>query len=303
MDVTSKKLIGLLDSNDLELRLSAIRVISELGINSSQVIHNLARSLREEPEPLRVLALKGLARLGAREVTEMVVPMVLESGALRDYALQVVTAVGAPAVSQLKSLYGGADFHGKRAVASALSQIGGRSSFDFLLGVLPLEPFELQKHVTRCLCEALDAMPPALQQQVYRTALSFINSKKTQKDPQVLVAGLIILGYFHGERLEKAARAVLLRYADKKNAPEIRRHALVSFQRLLTDAQPSQDQVATLEKLLCDEDWHNVAQHALLAFQRVQLPRPRILKLVSLLHNSQHFSVHIHVFERLRGQD
>jgi hypothetical protein len=303
MDATSKKLVQLLDSGELDLRMSAIRIICEVGVNSREVIHSLAKCLREEPEPLRILALRALARLGAREVADMVVPMILESGALRDYALQVVTAVGSSVVPQLRSLYGGADFHGKRAVATALSQIGGRPAFDFLLGVLPDEPFELQKHVTRCICEALDSLPPAAQAPLYQPVLRFLSSKRAQKDSQILVAGLIIVGYFHGEKLARSARAHLLRYTDSKKPPEVRRHALVSFQRLLGEGVPGQDQVATLEKLLCDEDWHNVAQHALLAFQKVALPRGKVLKLVSLLHKSPHFSVHIHVFERLRGHD
>ncbi|MGH2626835.1 MAG: HEAT repeat domain-containing protein, partial [Anaerolineales bacterium] len=146
-------------------------------------------------------------------------------------------------------------------------------------------------------------MPPNAQEPLYRPVLRFLASKKAKHQPPVLVAGLIILGYFRGERLSRAARAALLKYADRKNPPEVRRHALVSYHRLLGDGQPASDQVAALEKLLCDDDWHNVAQNALLTFQRVELPRPRVLKLTGLLHRSPHFSVHIHVFERLRGQD
>ena len=55
MDGTSKKLVGLLESSDIELRMSAIRITCELRLDSKQVIRSLARCLREEP-PLREAA-------------------------------------------------------------------------------------------------------------------------------------------------------------------------------------------------------------------------------------------------------
>ncbi len=303
MDATAKKIIGLLSTNEPELRVAAVRILPELGFNSSHVIHSLARCLREEPEELRILALKALARLGARDVAETVVPLILETGTLRDHAMAVAAAVGPAAIPQLRSLYAKGDFHGKRSVSTVISQIGGRVAFEFLLNVLPTEPFELQKHITRCICEALEPIQSGAQASLYATLTRFIASKRVQKDHQILVAGLIILGYFHGERLARNARSLLLRYSQKSQPPEIRRHALVSIHRLLMEGPPTPEQVLTLEKLLCDEDWHNVAQHALVAFQRVALPRPRVLKLLSLLDRSPHFSVHIHVFDRLRGHD
>ncbi len=303
MDTTSKKLIQLIDTSNLELRMSAIRIITELGLNSTQVIRSLARSLREEPENLRILALRALTRLGARGVVDLVIPLLLESGSLREHAMLVVSAVGQPAVPKLCKLYEKADFHGKRSVASTLSQIGGRQAIEFLLQALPREPFELQKHITQCICDSLDHLQAGAQQPVYQRILRFLSSKKTQSDLQVLVAILIILGYFHGDRINKSVRKVLLRYAEKRQPREVRRHALVSYQRLLRDTSPSADQIKALEKLMCDEDWHNVAQHALNAFQRITLSHKQLLKLVSLLHRSPHFSVHIHIFERLRGHE
>ena len=64
MDATAKKLLKLLDSDDLELRVSAAQVFSELGISSKPVIKALGNCLREPYEPIQLAALKGLARLG-----------------------------------------------------------------------------------------------------------------------------------------------------------------------------------------------------------------------------------------------
>ena len=303
MDLTSKKLVQLLDSSDLDLRMSAIRIAAEIHLNSKEVIHSLSRCLREEPEPLRILALKALARLGARDVLGLVVPMVLEPGALREQALAVVTALGHPAVVQLCELYSKADFHGKLAVATALARIGGRQSMEFLLEILPVESSEVQKHITRCVCDCLEAMPPAAQLPFFKLVTRHLPRKKSPAEAPMVAARLLILGYFHGEKMARPARALLLEFAGKEYPGDIRRHALVSFQRLVGEVPPGSEQIAALEKLLCDDDWNNVAQHALGALKKVDLTRPQILRLVDLLRESPHFSVHIHVFEKLRGID
>ena len=121
-----RKLTGLLDSDDVELRVAAIRVIQEIGFSSKPVVQALGRCLREQHDDVRLVALRGLARLGAKEVVQWVVPLILSSGPLRDQAMAVIASVGPSVIPQLKQLYPQADFHGKRAVVTAISRIGGK---------------------------------------------------------------------------------------------------------------------------------------------------------------------------------
>jgi hypothetical protein len=303
MNATVRKLAQLLESSDLEIRIAAIRVITEMGLDTRQVVQALARSLREPHDDLRLAALKALARLGARDVSSMVVPLILTSGPLREHAMAVITAVGQSVVPQLKSLYPQADFHGKRSVITALSRISGKAAISFLLKILPEEPFELQKHLTLSVCEALDRMPPPQQAPVYSMVLRLLRSKEAVKQPQLLITGAILLGHFRGASLGLRARNELRSLAEKKVAPEVRRHAIVSYNRLLAEAKMAPRDEQFLVKALCDEDWHNVAQHALSGFQKLPVPRQHLPRLVDLLHKSPHFSVHIHVFERLQTSD
>ena len=105
MDATAKKLLKLLDSDDLELRVAAARVFSELGISSKPVIKALGKCLREPYEPIQLAALKGLARLGASDVAHLVIPMILKGGDVREHVMAVVAAIGPSAVPQLRDLY------------------------------------------------------------------------------------------------------------------------------------------------------------------------------------------------------
>ncbi len=303
MNAILKKLTLLLESNDIELRISAIRVITEIGFASRHVVQALGRCLREPHDELRLVALKGLARLGASDVAQMVVPLILSSGPLREQAMAVISAVGPSVLPQLRVLYPEADFHGKKAVITALSRIGGKPALAFLLKILPAEPFELQKHLALCICEALDRMSPAAQAPIYSTVLRLLRTKDADKNPQILVTGAILLGHFRGTSLAARSRHELRALAERKHPPEVRRHALVSFNRLVGEGKLSASEEQFLWKALTDEDWHNVAQHALAGFQRLEVPKKALSKLVDLLHHSPHFSVHIHIFERLEASD
>ncbi|MBI4586336.1 MAG: HEAT repeat domain-containing protein [Planctomycetes bacterium] len=303
IDGTAKNIIRLLDSNNLELRLAAIRVITELKITNPSVIHSLGRALREDSPALKILALKGLVRLGARGVVDMVIPLILEPGELREHALAVIVAVGAEAVEPLQKLYPSADFHGKRAIATALSQMSHPRALQFLLGCLSQETFELQKHLSQCLCDAIDKLAVGAQPPVFKLVKKFLVSSKAKNDLQSQVVGLILLGHFRNPTSVAAARKQLLGFTPKNQPPEVRRYALISLARSISEAPVSNDLINYLEKLLCDDDWHNVAQNALSAFHRLSLPRSRTLKLVGLLKHSPHFSVHIYVLERLSRED
>jgi hypothetical protein len=303
MDATGKKLVSLLESPDLELRIAAIRALTAIGLSSKPVIQGLGKCLREQNEELQVTALKGLARLGAQDVSQMVVPLILSPGALREHAMAVISAVGPTVAPQLQSLYDQADFHGKRAVITALARVGSKQSLAFLLKILPGEPFELQKHLSFSICDALDRMQPEQQAAIFPIVIKLFKSKAALKNPQTYTTGIIILGHFRGRRLATKARAVLRGFAEKKHPPEVRRYSLVSLNRLIPEAKVTPDYWKFMIKMLCDDDWHNVAQHALTGFQRLELPPTSLSALVDLLHRSPHFSVHIHIFERLQVSD
>ena len=147
MDATAKKLLKLLDSDDLELRVSAAQVFSELGISSKPVIKALGNCLREPYEPIQLAALKGLARLGASDVAHLVVPMILKGGDIREHVMAVVAAIGPSAVPLLRNLYDDADFNGRRAIITSLSVLNGKPAVEFMLNKLAVESFEQQQHL------------------------------------------------------------------------------------------------------------------------------------------------------------
>lgn len=301
MDATAKKLLKLLDSNDYELRVSVAQVFSELGISSKPVIKALGNCLREPYEPIQLAALKGLARLGAADVAHLVVPMILKGGEVREHVLAVIAAIGPSAVPQLRDLYDEADFNGRRAIITSLSTLNGKPAIEFMLKKLGEESFEQQQHLLARLAEAINAMMPAQQTPVFPLVQKLLRGKPDPSSPYLHISGLILLGCFRGKSLAGRARKILRNYSDPKHLPEIRRFALVSLYRQSDELKATPEFLRFLQKCLCDPDWENVAQHALTGFKKLDLNSKDCLKLVQLLNNSPHFTVHIHVFERLEG--
>ena len=301
MDATAKKLLKLLDSNDYELRVSVTQVFSELGISSKPVIKALGNCLREPYEPIQLAALKGLARLGAADVAHLVVPMILKGGEVREHVLAVIAAIGPSAVPQLRDLYDEADFNGRRAIITSLSTLNGKPAIEFMLKKLGEESFEQQQHLLARLAEAINAMMPAQQTPVFPLVQKLLRGKPDPSSPYLHISGLILLGCFRGKSLAGRARKILRNYSDPKHLPEIRRFALVSLYRQSDELKATPEFLRFLQKYLCDPDWENVAQHALTGFKKLDLNSKDCLKLVQLLNKSPHFTVHIHVFERLEG--
>lgn len=305
MDRTAKQLVQLLDGGDLELRMATMRLVTELGISSSGVTRSLGRALREAPQPLKILALKGLGKLGARDVIHQVTPLLSEAGELREHAMNVIQNTGAPAIDSLVEHYPDSDFHTRCSICTILSNISTPAAIEFLFGALQNESFELQKHLSQCLSEALDRLPTRHQAPVFKLVQSFLTSARNKKDLQSQVVGLILLGHFRAERLVKESRRLLVSFGNKTQPTEVRRYALIALTASLreSDVPVTNDRLSFLESCLQEDDWENIAQHALACYQFVDTGKLSCPRLVQLLKNSPHFAVHGHVMERLKDED
>lgn len=303
MDATTKKLLNLLGSDNLELRVAATQVLAELAISTKPVIKALGNCLREPYEPIQLAALKGLARLGAADVSHLVVPMILKGGAIREHSMAVIAAIGSSAVPQLRDLYDQADFNGRRAIITTLSTVNGKPAVEFLLKKLVEESFEQQQHLLARLSDAINSMKPAQQTPIFPLVQKLLRGKPDPASPYLHISGLILLGCFKGKTLAGRARKILRNYSDAKHLPEIRRFGLISLYRQSDELKATPDFTRFLQKNLCDSDWENVAQHALTGFKKINLPAKDCVKLLQLLNKSPHFAVHIHIFERLKGID
>jgi hypothetical protein len=308
MDPLTRKLIQLLQSPDLELRSAALRVIGELEVNGQPVIQAVGRCLREPREEHQILALKVLNRLGAGEAVNVIVPLLASSGVLSEHALAIVIAVGQKAVPALTQLFdesaevsllgSGSSAHAvasahfaRRAVVTALAAIGGKVALQFLVERLSGSSGELQRHLISSVCDALDRTPPAQQSVVFDSVADLLGSEHDQTK----IGAINILGHFKDGSTAGKARAALRRFAERKYPLEVRRYALLSYQRLLEGASPTADDLKFLKETLCDGDWQNISRHALAALEKMAVSPKEFAFFHELLRRSPHLPVRRHV--------
>jgi HEAT repeat protein len=302
LDKTARALIQFLNSQDPNLRMSAMRVVTALELRDASVIRALGASLDSDVETLRVQALQALAQLGPAQAVHLVAPMLLEAGAVRQQAARVLALGGASSIPVLRKSYEGADHHGKRAIASTLAEIGGRPAFDFLLRAMPPEDLELIKHLTACSRAVLVKLAPAARLAAVRSVRTFLRDRKTQKNPHAVIAGLILLGGVSDPKAAAEVRRMLDGFLDARQPESVRRNAAVSMAHLPVASREAVPLLQRLVPLLCEKDWSPLPQNLLPLLQKMELPPTAATKLLPLLR-SPHVAVQVHALERLRGID
>jgi HEAT repeat protein len=303
VEKTARALIKLLQSEDPNLRLAAMRVVSALEMRNKSVIAALGANLETEQESLQIQALHALAQLGPADAVDLVAPMLSEPGAVRQHAARVMALAGSTAVPVLRRQYARADHHGRRAIASTLAEIGGRPAFDFLLRSMPAEDLDLMKHLTACARAVLARLPAASRLTAVRGLRTFLKDRKTQKNPHAVIAGLVLLGGVADPKAAAEARKMLLGYLDKRQPEPVRRNAAISMSRLPVTPKQADALLPKLVPLLAEREWSPVPQNILPLLQRLDLSVNAIPKLVPLLRKSPHTAVQIQVLSRLHGCD
>lgn len=303
MDKTGRDLIKLLQSQDPNLTLAAARVVTALDMKSKTVIRALGSCLESDVEAVQVQALHALAQLGPADAVDLVAPMLLEPGAVRQHAARVLALGGSAAVARLKRLYPKADHHGRRAIVSTMTEIGGRPSFEFLLRCMPDEDLEMVKQLTAGARAVLSRLPSASRLTAVRALRTFLRDRKTQRNPHAVIGGLILLGGVPDPKAADEARKMLLGYLERKQPEAVRRNAAISISRLPVAAKQAEALVPKLVTLLSEKEWNPVPQNVLPLLQRLDLTAKAAPKLLPLLTKSPHATVHLHVLTRLHGVD
>ena len=303
MEKTARDLTKLLSTPDLNLRLAALRVVTALEMRNKAVISAIAESLDSEHEALQVQALRALANLGPADAIELVAPKILENGAVRQQAAQVLVMGGSASVPVLRKMYPKADAVGRRIIASTLGEIGGRPAFQFLLKQLPTEDLEMVKHITGCLRAIFGKMTGAVRMTALRDLRAFLILKSTKKSPHAVIAGLVLLGGVSDAKAVVETQKMLFPYLDRRQAETVRRNAAISLSRLPVDPKKADALVANLLPYLTEAEWAPVVQNVLPLLQRLDLSPTTTMKLLPLVRKSPHSEVRMHIVGRLHGVD
>ena len=162
MNPTVKQIVAMLDAPDMELRLAAVRVLSELGVKEAALARKLAEMAGAGNAVLRTYALDAIGRLGSDEALPAVLDALREPGEVRTHAIDALKAFGAAAVPHLKTLAKTADADGRRQLVGVLASIGTAGAMDALLEFLQDPDFDIVRDVCNTVRGKVDRACPSL---------------------------------------------------------------------------------------------------------------------------------------------
>ena len=165
-------ILGLLDSERVELRAAAATVLGAVGKGDKSVAAALSARLADSDSVVRRIALEALADSDAAELAPRLVPLLRgEDAALAERALELLTGCVAEAEATLRREVGTGSVAARRAMAQLLLRRGTRPALEAVLDQLADD--ELGEQVLQLLRSELDHAPAGkLADQVEKSAIA-----------------------------------------------------------------------------------------------------------------------------------
>jgi len=266
MDATSKKLVTFLSATDIELRLSSLRILSELGELKGETLQAVDRLLQENDPGLNRKVLNVLSGKPTRDLMTYFIPFLKEEDGVREQSLKALESLGSSASSAIQKEYKATqDSILKRPFVTLISRIPSRNNFEFLAKAILSERLELQKHI----CDEIRAHADKYHDKDKKLFESVIRENIRIADKNKNVAALtsfvIILGCLN----LKSSLNILMRFSDSKRPTDLRRHSLISLSKLPLTGKIDENLQKNLLICLTEGDYPNIVQNVLLIIEPI----------------------------------
>lgn len=278
---------AMLSDSRADRRYAAAIVLAELKVKDPATVKALVAAVEGEDRRLGRYALEALAEARAVRTIPLVVGLLADPDAeLRHAAEMFLLAVGDAATSELQKQLkdGGPEL--RRAAASVLSKLGGRTGLDALVDSIDgTDPGQLDQ--TRAALSRAVATLDGRAAQAFATKLE---ARCTKRIAQGDLEGASTILRVLGELKDVEASQFLKRFAGDDKPPAIRRGALGGLARTLTDGRSGKAREALVGELLgylSEDDYDNVVRPALGALHACPVTAAHERPLVKLLEAPQ----------------
>lgn len=295
MNTTLKKITKLVDSEEDEVKCSAIRILGELGIKEKFVLKLLGAKLASESEPVKLAILDSFIRNPQTVTLPYLLPLLKLDGNVRRKVIHAVGAIGPRAISILAKEFKTASLQEKKLFIDILSTIRSKASVDFLVGSLLGGDLELLKYICFSLRNQLEKMARPEKLYLLGKVNKFLALEQVKKNDEMTTSGILLLGFI----AEPQVKRMLLKFFEKKRSFYVRRNALLSLARLNFTGSGHDDLADRVFPLLNDPDFPNVVRNALTVLEKIRLPRRYAAQLPKLLESARHPAVKRFALTRL----
>ncbi len=288
MDITSKKLVKYLESADIDLKLSSLRVLSELGQLKGTVLRSIDKILSDNDIALNRKVLSVLTMKPSRDLTDYYIPFLKDEESVKEQALKALESLGSAVSQTIQKQYKATD-DGilKRSFISLLTRVPNRSNFEFLAKVVIGESLDLKKHVCYEIKNNIrkyNDKDKKLFESVIRENIRFADKSK---NIEAVTSFIIVLGYLG----LKTSLNVVMRFSDPRRTANLRRAALISLGKLPLTGKIDESIQKNLLTYLTEPDYINIVQNVLNILEPIQALKKFEKSYLELMTTNPHNAV------------
>lgn len=240
MQVTSSKLVALLDpEQDVEVRRSAVIVLSELGLKSNDVANGVLAALDDPDQSVRQQAIQAVGRLKIDAALTQLLDRIRSGGPEAELSAEAAVRLGAKGVKALQALMPQVSPGLRRYIAAAVAS-GGSGTDAAALALLRDKDPNIVESAVRSLIGKIPTLGKAQHRALTDELLKLANVKKEPLPPSTESAVVRLLSVLDDQRAAGALWDRVLR----PHPPEIRAAALQALGKWISN--PSKDQLERL---------------------------------------------------------
>lgn len=287
MNEILKKITKLIDSEEDEIKCSAIRVLGALGIKERVIVKLLGERISKDPEPIKLAILDTFIRNPQTQAVDYLLPLLKQDGNLRRKAIHAIGAIGPKAISFLEKEFKSATTQEKKLFVDIFSAIHSRATVDFLITSLVGADIELLKYICFALRLQIEKMGKPDKRYLLKKVIRYLGLETVKKNDEMTTSGILLLGFIG----EAQAKRILLKYLDRKWSFYVRKNALYALTKLNLRGPGNEDVVEKIFPLLNDTNYPDVVRNVLAVLEGMALPRRYHRDIPKLLETTHHPAV------------
>ncbi len=279
-----KRLCKLLQSDAVELRCAAARVLGELRPRDAASIKSLGESVSGDNGEAAICAIKALDNIKSKQALQFLIPCLNAGEDRRVAAAKAIAALGATAIAGLRKEFSALNSDGRISAVDIVIDLDRTLAPSIMLGLLAEnDSVDVASHI----CRRLKVISKGLTQKARESLLSklrkFLATKKVAGNSIAVVAGLRLLSFLRHPR----AMPIFIKHLGQDHPPAARRHAASAISAMPLPKGPDADLVRALLPLISDRTYPDLVETALRILSKIKIPASMTDDVVKLLYNRQ----------------
>jgi len=299
VNITLKSVCGLLKRNELELQVSAVRVLGALHPREAGVHKALGELLiTTRSADVFTAILEAMEANPNEHALKYLLKILEKEDEHQDQVLNAISKIGGKAVSALVAQFERASFETKLKIISVLPRIRTPQAHSLLIECFFSADHEMVRDAVHALREEIHHYLPREAGDLYQRLSSALRDKRTKTNDAALSAVIIS----HGILADLRSKTKLLPLLKLDRGTQIRRHVLMSLAKLEFVGDRHHDVFDAVFPFLGESDYEGVARYAVQVLMRIKPRRSDNNRIRNLL-DSKHAGIQVYAVQALSQLD